>query len=386
MKNKRLILIIFIFISFVSFAASVKTVYADELSDNIEEQLINLDLSEFENFFNELTADFNNIDFSSFLKKSLNGEYVYNAENFFDYLKEVCFGFIKDVFPTIISIIIIAAISGFLNKNKGSNISESVSEITYFASILSIILLIFVKIYPLIENAEIIIKNIAKLIEIMSPIIITLMIAVGGNVSASVYKPIVAFFTGAFVNVILNIIVPLILLFAVFNLGASFSSVIKFNKFADFCAGAIKWLLGIMATIFGLFLSIQGLTSAHFDGISLKAAKYAISNSVPIVGGFLKDGFDIVIAASVLIKNSIGICGIVVLIYLILSPVIYLSVLSMLLKLCAAILEPICDVRISNLCVASSKTCSYLIAAILTVALMFFILILMLILSANAFI
>jgi len=386
MKNKRIVVVIFILISFISFAVNINTVYANELSENIEEQLINLDLSELESFYNELTADFEGVDFISFLKKNLNGEYVYNAENFFDYLKDICFDFVKDFLPTFISVIIIAVICGFLHKNRNTNIGESVSEITYFAAILSIILLLMVKIYPLIKNTEIVIKNIAKLIEIMSPIIVTLMVAVGGNVSASVYKPIVAFFTGAFVNVVLNIIVPLILLFAVFNVGASFSSVIKFNKFADFCAGAIKWILGILATIFGLFLSIQGLTSAHFDGISLKAAKYAISNSVPIVGGFLKDGFDIVIAASVLIKNSIGVCGIVVLIYLILSPVLYLSVLSILLKLCAAILEPICDVRISNLCVASSKTCSYLIAAILTVALMFFILILMLILSANAFV
>jgi hypothetical protein len=54
-------------------------------------------------------------------------------------------------------------------------------------------------------------------------------------------------------------------------------------------------------------MTVQGITSASIDGISIRATKYAISNSIPIVGGFLRDGFDIVIAGSVLIKNAVGI-------------------------------------------------------------------------------
>ncbi len=385
-KQRFIIIFIVLIISIFCTCINSNTVYADELSDNIEEQLNNLDLEELEEFYNNVISNFFDVDFNSFLRKNLNGEYVFNAENIYSYIKNICLSFAKDLLPTFISIVVIGALCGFLQKNKGGIINEGVYEITYFASILSIILLLLTRIYPLIENSKNAIENIAKITEIMSPIILTLMMAVGGNVSASVYKPTVTFFSQTFIGIVLYFILPFIVIYTVFNIGSSFSVGIKLNKFADFFAGLIKWVLGVFTTIFSLFLTVQGLTSAHYDGISLKAAKYAISNSVPIVGGFLKDGFDIVVAGSVLIKNSIGVCGIVVLLSIIFSPVIYLTVLSLLLKFCAAILEPICDVRISNLCVSISKTCSYLIACILVVALMFFILILMLILSANAFI
>lgn len=51
-------------------------------------------------------------------------------------------------------------------------------------------------------------------------------------------------------------------------------------------------MIGLSITIFTFFMSAQGLSSAVIDGVSFRAAKYAITNSIPIVGGFLKDGFD----------------------------------------------------------------------------------------------
>jgi stage III sporulation protein AE len=132
------------------------------------------------------------------------------------------------------------------------------------------------------------------------------MVASGGNVSASVYKPAVAFLSSGIINVILTIVLPLIALMIIFNTLSNFSSSIKLEKFSELGASIIKWIIGLIVAVFGIFLSVQGITSATFDGISIKATKFAISNSIPLVGGFLKDGFDLVVAGSILIKNAIG--------------------------------------------------------------------------------
>ncbi len=220
----------------------------------------------------------------------------------------------------------------------------------------------------------------------MSPIIITLMVAVGGNVSASVYKPSVAFLSSGIINVFMYAVIPLISFMTIFNIANNFSSSIKLGKFSDFFASTIKWIIGIVITIFTMFLSVQGITCANFDGISVKAAKYAISNSIPLVGGFLKDGFDLVVAGSVLIKQSVGFAVLFALFILVFSPVINMVAFSLLLKLVSSIIEPISDVRISNFCMGLSKTVSYLIASILSVGFMVFITVLLMIFSANAFI
>ena len=70
----------------------------------------------------------------------------------------------------------------------------------------------------------------------------------------------------------------------------------------------------------------------------------------------------------------------------ILSPVIKIAVFSLLLKLVAAVTESISDSQISDLCSCLSKSLSYLNVLILLSGFMMFILILLMIFSANALI
>ena len=118
----------------------------------------------------------------------------------------------------------------------------------------------------------------------------------------------------------------------------------------------------------------------------MKLAKYTISNSIPIVGGFLRDGFDVVVAGSVLIKNAIGIGGIFILFYIIIAPTLSLAAFSLMIKLVAGLIEPVTDPRLSSLCMSISKCISYLNACLLSVGFMFFITILLMTFSVNAFI
>ena len=165
----------------------------------------------------------------------------------------------------------------------------------------------------------------------MSPIILTLMVASGGNVSASIYTPTVAFLSNGIISIFLYLIMPLVALTFIFNMISNFSSSIKLEKFSAVATSLMKWVIGFILTIFTVFLSIQGITSATFDGISIKATKYAISNSVPLVGGLIRDGFDLIIAGSILIKNVVGITGVFALFYTIISPILTIFVFSLML-------------------------------------------------------
>ncbi len=385
-KKQLLIVLLLFFVIGLILSFQQNTAKADSLSDNIDEQLSNIDLTELETFYNQIMTDIDDSNFFVEIKKLLNGEYKTDYKTFFDYSIKLIFSDVKNFLPTFVSVVVISILCGIIQNVKGTFISESVSEITFFACILSIILLLVSLFIQLLSKAQITIKTMAKLNDIMSPIILTLMLAVGGNASASIYKPVVGFLSNGIINIFFVVVLPLITLITAFNIVSNFSNVIKLNKFSDFFSSLIKWIIGITVTIFSIFLSVQGITSAHFDGISIKAAKYAISNSIPIVGGFIKDGFDLVLAGSVLIKNSIGIASISLLIFITISPLISLMVFSFLLKLSASLIETVSDNRISNFCLSLDKTVSYLIATILIVALMMFITVILMIFSANAFI
>ncbi len=384
MKKRTFIIIAILTVSLIAILSlNINNVKASELSDSIDDQLENIDLSELEDFLNSIKDKPENFDFVNKIYQMLNGEYDFDYNDILSYISGIFFSNLSEVAPILLSIVAIAILSGIINNLKSNFMSQGTSDIIFFVCFLGVILLLGSEIISIYLKTKNLIETLSKLNQIMSPIILTLMVASGGNVSASVYKPAVAFLSGGIINIFLTVVLPLVILGAVFTVVSNFSPTIKLNKLSDCSNSIIKWIIGLSVTIFGLFLSVQGITSASFDGISIRATKYAISNSIPIIGGFLKDGFDLVVAGSVLIKNAIGVVSIFALLFSILSPILYMATFSILLKFISGIIQPFADSRICGLCECASKTITYLVVAILMVGLMIFITVLLMIFSAN---
>ncbi len=389
MKIKKIyLLILFItsIILLISFSLNTTITKANELSDNMNNQLENIDLGQLEDFLNSIQDKPAEFDFVNNIYLMLNGEYTFSYDDLFTYIIDVFIIDLTDVMPILLGIIAIAILSGILNNLKSNFLRKGTGDLIFFVCFLGVILLLGTQLISFYIKTKNLIETLSKLNQIMSPIILTLMVASGGSVSASVYKPAVSFLSGGIINIFLSVVLPLVAISAIFTVVSNFSQTVKLNKLSDCASSVVKWIIGLSVTSFGLFLTVQGITSASFDGISIRATKYAISNSVPIIGGFLKDGFDLVVAGSVLIKNAIGVISVFALFYIVLSPVLLMAVYSILLKFVAGIIEPFSDSRIGGLCSCASKMLTYFTVAILMVGLMLFITILLMIFSANALI
>ena len=290
---------------------------------------------------------------------------------------------VKEILPAFALICAVALLCGVLNTVKSGFLQDSTAEIIFFvcyAAVLVILLSQLVQVFSLCYDTML---NLRRQMEIVFPVLLTLMAASGGTVSATVYQPAVAFLCGGVADVLTNVVLPFTVVIILLNMVSNLNKNVKLHGFISLFKSANKWLIGLSVTVFGIFLSVQGLTSATYDGISLRAAKYAISNSIPIVGGFISNGFDLVLAGSTLIKNSVGMIGIFLLISGILQPVISLVAFSLGLRLSAAICEPIGDERISVFLKQLSDSIGYLIACLLAIAFLYFLTVLLLICSAG---
>ena len=382
MKKRTVLAIILISalcIVFLPFTDN--TAYADDLEDTVINQADNLDLEELKDFFNN--SDTEDFDFISTFQNILQGKYD-KGDNVLDYIKNIVFSEIKSFIPLIVGIIVVALLCEIVRNSKSVNLSESVGLIVGFVSILTVILLLFPEFILLWNKTKNIIENIGKFSEIMSPIILTLMIASGGGASAAMYKPSVVLFTDVIITAFYSLVLPIVGIMTVFNVISFFSKDIKLKKFSDFFSGLLKWLFGIMLSVYGLFITIEGLSVSATDGISAKVAKYAVSNSVPLVGGLIRDSIDIVAAGSIIVKNAIGVAGLTGIFYIILSPVLHMVVFSLLLKFAAAATDIFSGSTVPNFLTAISKSVNYLIASALTVGLMAFLTVMLMIFSANS--
>jgi stage III sporulation protein AE len=130
--------------------------------------------------------------------------------------------------------------------------------------------------------------------------------------------------------------------------------------------------VGLIFTLFFAVFSIQGIAAGSFDSIGIRTTKYTIKSYIPIMGGYLSDGMDLIMASSILIKNAVGLVGILLIITTILSPLLELVIFSLLLKLVSAILQPMGS-KVSSFLGATSKSITMLSSSIIAISFMYLI-------------
>jgi stage III sporulation protein AE len=222
-------------------------------------------------------------------------------------------------------------------------------------------------------------ESMKKQMSVVYPIMMTLMAACGNGVTVAVCRPAVGFFATAITTILCEIVMPLTLIIMTFSMVGNLTKTLKIGNFTAFFKSVNKWIIGVSVSVFGLFFTLQGITAASYDGVMRRAAKYAIGNGIPIIGGFLSGGFDLAVAGGVLIKNSLGSMGIFMMITVLLEPLILLISTSILFRLTAAITQPLGDGSISALLGETADNLRYCTACLLLVSFLYFLTILIMV-------
>lgn len=362
-----------------------QTVIEEELDKEINQQLGDLDISGVDEMFDEITKDsiFTDKSFLENLKEIINGNLSVDANSFIDYILNVFLQDILDFLPYVCLIVAIAILYSIVSGIRADSKNKSIGDIVHFVCYGSIIVIVVAGFSNLVGITSGTLETIKSLMELIFPILLTLLTAVGGSVSVGVYQPAMAMLSGTAISIFTSVLLPIFSFKLVFTIISNLTTNIKFDKFIEFFNSSFKWILGIVLTIFTAFVSIQGIMAGSVDSISLRTAKYTIKGAVPIVGGFISDGVGLIMASSVLIKNAVGVCGLVMLFLTIVLPVVKIIVFSFLLKLASAIIEPIADGRVTTFISSISKLISQLVALLLGASFMFFIIIGLVMCTAN---
>lgn len=354
----------------------------EQLNQIIKEQIDKLDLEALQEYVDSL---------GNFSKESLTERlFAYIQMGGSDYdgmwkqIKTVLFSKVVEIMPSFACIIAITLLAGLLGTlQSGSNThttSEMIFLITYAAALIPLLTV-------LTECFRLSMKGIEAMqtqMQLIFPLILTLMAASGGTATAAVCRPAVAFFANNIVSVIYAVVFPITICILVLSMATNLTKDLKIGKITTFFKSINKWIIGICISAFGIFFTLQGITAANYDGIVRRAAKYAIGNGIPIVGGFLSGGFDLAVAGSVLIKNALGSMGIFLMIAVIFEPLILLAAVNILLRLTAAVTQPFVDARISDFLEETAGNLHYCTAGILFTAFLYFLSIMLMVCASEA--
>ena len=365
---KKRIFCVLILLAFLLIPVQAYADVVDDIDQNVEEGLDNIDFSEVD----DVASDF----FGSVaekVKSIIDGEFD-SALSFWDVLVSLLGEGIKQLLPELISIFVVLVILGLIRKTGGGMISESTDSVVSFvgvtvvlASVLSMIVGVYRQIYTMLAQ-------VATLSEVSSPILLTLMIANGGNVSSSVCQPSMVMFSTTVIELIRTVVLPLSVFALVFAAVSNISSNVRVSKASSFFTGASGWILGVLFMLFSAVTAVQGISAAAIDGVSYRAAKFATKSYVPILGGYLSEGFDVIAASTSLIKNAFGVVTLLILLFAVIKPLASTLCLNLGLQAVAALSEPIVDSKYVKMLSGISKTLTFLSVLIIAVAFMFCIL------------
>lgn len=365
------------------FATSVE----EELTDEINQQIGDLDFSNIEEIISSIEENgasvFGNKSFAEKVTLILSGEFSGGFSSLFKAIISLFFDDVLSILPMIASIIAIAILGGMINSLKPQTGDKSIGNVIHFVIYGVILILISSIVIKMIGITSTTLTSLTQQMEAVFPIILTLMTAVGGTVSVSIFQPAVAILSSSIMSIFNNLLMPMFLVSLALSFVSNLSTTIKLDKMVQFINSSFKWIIGFIFTIFTGFITIQGLSAGAVDGLSIKTAKYTIKSYIPLVGSYISDGLFLILASSNLIKNAVGGAGLLLLLATILSPLIQLIIFILALKLMAGIIEPMGDSRVAGFVSSLSKTMTMLVVMIICVSFMYFLLAGLMMCSAN---
>ena len=372
-SNLHKFIVLLIFVIFSIFP-NVSNANKEEITENevLKKQKDELNISSFlkeaETYTNENIQD---VKISEIFSSALTGQIDNN-----NIIKKIIKIVGKEMLSTtrvLGSILIIIIIHSILKSISDGLENESISKITYFVQYILIATLIMKNFSDILNMVRNSINNLVGFMNSLVPLLITLMLATGNIASASFLEPIIMLlitFIGNFIN---SVLVPFVLISTVLSIISKVSSKVQVGKLGKFFNSSVVWILGTILTIFVGVVSIEGNLSSTVDGITAKTAKTAVSTFVPVVGKILGDAIDSVIGCNNILKNAVGVVGVIVVLFICISPIVKLLGLMFMYNLASAICEPIADEKIVKLLEEMGNTFKMLFAIVCSVSAMLII-------------
>lgn len=352
----------------------------NQLNQNIDDILNDLDLSEFENQ-TEIVPNLN-LNFIDFVKLILSGEYQVDYNSILSYIKSLLSDYIGSnlrFFVTLFIIVILYEIFKSFSSDKIKEINSSVKII--FSFLLATTILVFFKVFY--NSVQSLISDLFSFANILFPILVTLLSLSGSSKSASVFSNFSVFLLETGMYILQYILLPLALALLLLSLFSSVFSKGKFSKLTDLFKMIFKYVIIIFFSVFGILSTVNAISSTTHDGINLKLTKFALKNYVPILGGYVSEGFDFIYSCSILIKNAIGVCSIIIIVFKIVTPLILVLFYSLCFKFLSVLTGLVGVGSFSDMFDDISKSFGNFTSVILASFLIIFIFIFLVIMSVG---
>ena len=330
----------------LDLADETDKVSQEEQQQMQQELLSGLDFSGVQDSLNEILGK-NNFSFGQAVKDLLTGKIPITLENLGEIVKNALFQEIKKKKKTAAYLLVIIIASAvFMNFvtvfDKGQ-----IADISYYMMYLLMVTLLMKVFSSMTQVAQGAVSSVLTFMEALLPVCIAAIYLVTGSLTAmGFYQLTLLAVTG--VQWMMNyVLLPAVQIYVILLFINQMMKEDYLSKMAELVKTAILWALKTMiALLFGM-QAIQTMIAPTVDQMKTSVVNKAVS-VIPGIGNAYEMVAETVLGSALLLKNAVGIAGVVSLVFLCLIPVAKLVCGVLLYRTLGAVAQPVTDKRVAE--------------------------------------
>ncbi len=322
--------------------------------------------------FEELVPGF---DVDKIVSSLAKGENIFSVQGILNKGIGILAGEIRNTLKILVFILALGLLCTYLTNIQNSFGSKSVSDAAFFVCYMVIVGIASAAFFQVIGCGKTLVSNLSLFMRTMAPVALVTLTASGAIISATSFELIFMGVIEIAELLLETVFIPLILITAALSMVNNLSQNLNAEKLVQFMNKTTKWGIGIVMTVFVGVMGLQGIVAGSADGLTVKVTKFAAGNLIPLVGGALSETVETVMNCSVVIKNAVGVAGIIMVVLIVAVPVIKVAACLIMFRLSAALLQPVCDKRIVKCISELADSMSAVFGLMMVVSVMFVIMI-----------
>ena len=388
MKRNLVLLILIILLNIIISPHSNAMDTNDNIMDKfIREQLNNLNIEELELVLEDIVRggdiDYPEINIKDFISSIIKGEKILDINELMSRIFEFFLLEIKENLLLIAQILAITIACSILTNLRTSFEGDNIAQLAHYVCYLLLAMLTINSFVLALNLGKKTVVQMVDFMQIILPILLTLMTVVSGPNTKLLFHPVVLGTVSVIGFIIKNVVFPLILFSFIIGIISNISEKVQFSQLSKLIRQIIVGIVTGSLTIFIGVITVFGIGS-KVDGMTIRTAKFAVDNLVPIVGKFLSDAVETVVSCSAIVKNGIGVVGLIAIFLICIIPIIKIIVLILTYKTLGAIVQPIASENIVKFFDEVGKGLLLVMIGMLSVAIMFFVTIAIIVEIGNA--
>ena len=309
-----------------------------------------LELSDLEEKLRGMT-DFSDLSFSDLVLELLQGKLPSGISGLWGEVWRLLFSYLGGQKQLAVQILLIALFSAvctnFIRVFENSQIAD-ISFYMMYLLIGTLLIGAFAEMQALTVNT---LKSLFQFVTLLLPAYVVTIVFSAGSVSALGFYELTLLSVHILQLLFIKMVLPLIQIYVVFLFFNQLTQEDLFSQASEFLKTLLEWILKTTTAILVGLQTIQCLVAPAVDTLKNSTA-HRIVKALPGVGGLMDSAAETIAGSALVIKNAVGVAGMIVVLLICLLPFLKLGLSVLLFRLLCAMLQPISEKRMVD-CIRS---------------------------------